>query len=71
MTAIDWLEKRYAEHGHPSDPGDEYQKVLTNIYKQVVWIDANLKGGCVIDPYFKIHFYEDEDAMAYKLRWEE
>ena len=36
-----------------------------------VWVDANLKGQCVIDPFFNFHFYEEEDAVAFKLKWEE
>ena len=44
---------------------------IVDIYEKAVWCDANLNGSVVIDPYFNIHFYEEEDKMAFKLRWTE
>ena len=39
------------------------------IYERAVWIDSQLNGSCVVDPFFEFHFYEEEDAMAFKLKW--
>lgn len=44
---------------------------FANIYAKAAWIDANLNGSCVVGPFFIFHFFKEEDAMAFKLRWEE
>lgn len=42
---------------------------LGGVYQKAVWVDAQLNGSCIVDPFFVFHFYEEEDAMAYKLKW--
>ncbi len=45
------------------------RKKIQVAYEQAVWIDANLNDSCVVDPFCGFHFYDDADAMAFKLRW--
>lgn len=77
MTAVENAEKWYLHFmdmlNHDTRPWDRenYAKQIKKIYEMAVWVDANLKGQCVIDPFFNFHFYEEEDAVAFKLKWEE
>ena len=49
----------------------KYKDHFYELYKKAVWIDRNLTGGCAVDPFFNFHFYDEEDAVAFKLRWQE
>ena len=76
LSAVDGVERRIKENiksdqtyiGHSS-------KVLRDriyrIYEKAVWIDSQLNGSCIVDPFLSFHFYDEEDAVAFKLRWEE
>lgn len=81
MSAIEWTDKRIAARIDQQDYKDmventhhvaleKFVEDVHSIYERAIWIDANIKGVCVVDPYFKFHFYEEEDAVAFKLRWE-
>lgn len=79
-TAVEWIEQRYFEkisqikeekQGSPVRLSKLFKEETADLYEKATWIDGNVKGGCVIDPHFGFHFYEEEDAMAFKLRWEE
>jgi len=74
LLAVNGVEQRLSED-IKADPS--YIRNMTKrsrdkvheIYEQAVWIDSQLNGSCVVDPFFEFHFYEEEDAMAFKLRW--
>lgn len=42
---------------------------LHQLYEQAVWIDSQLNDSCIVDPFFGFHFYEEADAVAFKLKW--
>ncbi len=74
LLAVDGVEVRLKEHtnadashiGHMTQRGRDK---IREVYERAVWIDSQLNGSCVVDPFFGFHFYEEEDAMAFKLRW--
>ena len=78
-SAVQWAEIRYKEMCsdivQEERIWDKYKPwfadIVKSMYEKAVWIDANIKGGCVIDPARNFHFYEIEDATAFKLKWEE
>lgn len=74
LLAVDGVELRLKEHtkADPSYITNMNQRIrdkIHEIYERAVWIDSQLNGSCVVDPFFEFHFYEDEDAVAFKLRW--
>lgn len=76
FLAVDGVEKqieRYAGgDGHYLTHAATHQREqIANIYEKAVWVDAQLNGSCIVDPFFNFHFYDESDAMAFKLKWEE
>ena len=78
LTAVEWIEQRHNERievlikegkTYSKCANTEYMEAIHQLYEKAVWIDANTNGGCVADPFFCFHFYEEEDAVAFKLRW--
>ena len=74
LLAVDGVELRLKEHtkadaSHISNMTQRGRGKIHEIYEQAVWIDSQLNGSCIVDPFFGFHFYEDEDAVAFKLRW--
>lgn len=74
LLAVDGVEQRLNEyikadtlyiHNMTQSARDGIHK----IYERAVWIDSQLNDSCVVDPFFKFHFYEEADAMAFKLKW--
>ena len=81
LSAVEWIDLRYKERMGEQNYKEMIEvntpTILENfindthtIYEEATWIDANIKGGCIVDPFFMFHFYEEEDAVAFKLRWE-
>jgi len=74
LLAVDGVEQRLNEYikadslyiNHMTHRAREK---VREIYERAVWIDSQLNGSCVVDPFFEFHFYEEEDAMAFKLKW--
>lgn len=74
LLAIDGVEHRLneymkAEPLYVTNMTHRARERVHEIYEQAVWIDSQLSGSCIVDPFFGFHFYEEEDAMAFKLRW--
>lgn len=74
LLAINGVEQRMNEYmkAEPSYITNMTQRgrdKIHQVYERAVWIDSQLNGSCVVDPFFGFHFYEEEDAMAFKLRW--
>ncbi len=74
LLAVDGIEQRLKEYTqanatHISNMTSKGRDRIREIYEQAVWIDSQLNGSCIIDPFFGFHFYEEEDAVAFKLRW--
>lgn len=42
---------------------------LKRRYELATWIDSNLNGSCMVDPFGNFHFYEESDAVAFKIMW--
>jgi len=74
LLAIDGVEKRVdgylnGDPTHISNMSQKSRDRLHQVYEHAVWIDSNLNGSCIVDPFFGFHFYEEEDAVAFKLKW--
>lgn len=72
LLAVDGVDFRliqYRENVDLSTVGTTTRTKFSEIYEKAVWIDVNLNGSCVVDPFFKFHFYDEADAVAFKLRW--
>ncbi len=74
LLAIDGVEKRVngylkSDPTHISHMSLSGRDRINQIYEQAVWIDSQLNGSCVVDPFFGFHFYEEADAVAFKLKW--
>ena len=74
LLAIDGAEQRVngylkGDPTHISHMSQTGRDKIHKIYEQAVWIDSNLNGSCIVDPFFGFHFYEEEDAVAFKLKW--
>lgn len=80
-SVVELVEERYNERilqpdhkrmmeNSPKSHIERFINGIHEIYEHAAWIDANIKGGCIVDPFFGFHFYEEEDAVAFKLRWE-
>ncbi len=74
LLAVDGVEHRVevylkSDPTHISHMSQQGRDKLHQIYEQAVWVDSNLNGSCIIDPFFGFHFYEEEDAVAFKLKW--
>ena len=74
LLAVDGVEYRVdgylkGDPTHISNMTQTSRDRLHRIYEQAVWVDSNLNGSCIIDPFFGFHFYEEEDAVAFKLKW--
>ena len=75
LLAVDGIERRLEQEieANGNFINNETSRIRDNIYdlyKKAVWIDSQLNGSCIVDPFFGFHFYEEEDAMAFKLKWE-
>ncbi len=74
LTTIEGIEKVIdkrveANSNYLDHLNHNYKKMISGLYDKAVWIDANIPNSCAVDPYFGFHFYDEEDAMAFKLRW--
>jgi len=74
LLAVDGVEQRLSEDlkANPSyimNMRQQGRDKIRGIYERAIWIDSQLNGSCIVDPFFGFHFYEDEDAMAFKLKW--
>jgi len=74
LLAVDGVEQRIKEYTKVDisyiirmDQGRRDR--LRQVYEQAVWIDSQLSGSCTVDPFFGFHFYKEEDAVAFKLKW--
>ena len=74
ILAVDGIEKQLEKYlnndsNYLLSMHRQYRDQFAETYKRAVWIDSQLNGSCVVDPYFNFHFYEETDAMAFKLKW--
>lgn len=74
LLAVDGVEQRLngytkAEPLYISQMTAGARDKIREIYERAVWIDSQLNDSCIVDPFFKFHFYEEADAMAFKLKW--
>ncbi|KKK78379.1 hypothetical protein LCGC14_2844130 [marine sediment metagenome] len=74
LLAVDGVEQRLKEYinanaSYISNLTQKGRDDVHQIYEQAVWIDSHLNNSCIVDPFFKFHFNEEEDAVAFKLRW--
>lgn len=67
-SAVDWVDMRGRED--EKYKAQMFRTELSLAFAKAVWVDANTEGGCVVDPSLFFHFYQEEDAVAFKLRWE-
>ncbi len=75
LLAVDGIEKRLEQEievnsNYISYATSHVRDKIYDLYKKAVWIDSQLNGSCIVDPFFDFHFYEEADAMAFKLKWE-
>ena len=74
MLAVDGVNLRVEQQINSIDTffthaTQDIKNEFAKIYARAVWVDLQLSGSCVVDPFFMFHFFEDEDAVAYKLKW--
>ena len=74
LLAIDGIEQRLKEYAnadktHIINMSRQGRDRIKKKYEQAVWIDSQLNGSCIVDPFFEFYFYEEADAVAFKLRW--
>ena len=74
LTAIEGveqqMEKRIENNGNYIEHAPRQRREwISDLYERAVWIDSNISNSCAVDPFFTFHFYDEEDAMAFKLRW--
>ncbi len=74
LLAIDGVEQRVnaylkSDPAHIGNMSQTSRAKLHKVYEQAVWIDSQLNGSCVVDPFFGFHFYDEADAVAFKLKW--